>query len=222
MKLGVFDIVGPIMIGPSSSHTAGAVRLGRLARAILGKDPCKADIFLHGSFAQTCKGHGTDPALVAGLLGMRTDDKRISHSLEMAKAAGLQVKFAKADLGFVHPNTVKLVLEDDQGTVRTVVGSSVGGGNIVVSQINDFAVEFTGEFFTLCVLYPDRIGMVARVSALLAEGQVNIARMRVSRKARGAKALMVVETDNTVPPEVLALIRKMKYIDKVIAIDPID
>ena len=153
MKLGVFDIVGPIMIGPSSSHTAGAVRLGRLARAILGKDPCKADIFLHGSFAQTCKGHGTDLALVAGLLGMRTDDKRISHSLEMAKAAGLQVKFAKADLGFVHPNTVKLVLEDDQGTVRTVVGSSVGGGNIVVSQINDFAVEFTGEFllFVFCI-----------------------------------------------------------------------
>ncbi|HHX51801.1 MAG TPA: L-serine ammonia-lyase, iron-sulfur-dependent, subunit beta [Clostridia bacterium] len=221
MKLGVFDIVGPIMIGPSSSHTAGAVRLGRLARSILGKEPCKADIFLHGSFAQTCKGHGTDVALVAGLLGLRTDDERIPLSLKMAEASGWKVKFTRADLGFVHPNTAKLALEDDRGTMRTVLGSSVGGGNIVVSQINDFAVELTGEFFTLCLLYPDRIGMVARVSALLAEGEVNIARMRVSREARGARALMVVETDKSVPPMIISLVRKLKHIDRVLAIDPI-
>ena len=138
----------------------------------------------------------------------------------MAKAAGLQVKFAKADLGFVHPNTVKLVLEDDQGTVRTVVGSSVGGGNIVVSQINDFAVEFTGEFllFVFCIRpdrwWPECPPFSRRASEYRPHESI--------QESPGAKALMVVETDNTVPPEVLALIRKMKYIDKVIAIDPID
>ena len=155
------------MIGPSSSHTAGAVRLGKLARLIFGNEPKKADIFLHGSFAKTYKGHGTDVALVAGLLGFDPDDDRISQALELAKNVGLEIKFIPADLGSVHPNTVKFVLSGAKKT-RTILGSSIGGGNIVVTQIDDFVVDLA-KLQHHSATYTDRTGMVASLSALLAE-----------------------------------------------------
>lgn len=220
MTLDVFDIIGPIMIGPSSSHTAGAVRLGRLAQAVFGEIPEQVDIFLHGSFAKTYKGHGTDVALVAGLLGLDTDDAGIASALELAKVRGLTVSFIPADLGAVHPNTAKLVMRK-QGRKREVLGSSIGGGNIVVTQIDEFTVDLRGDFYTIIATYLDRPGMVAKVSALLAKGRVNIAQMKVSRVDKGAQALMVVETDNQVPDEIAEEIRGLEGIQSLLKIKPI-
>ena len=218
MTLSVFDIIGPVMIGPSSSHTAGAVRLGKLARLIFGNAPEKADIFLHGSFAKTYKGHGTDVALVAGLLGFNPDDDRIAQALELAQEAGLEVEFIPADLGEVHPNTVKFIVSRGPKK-RTILGSSIGGGNIVVTQIDDFAVDLRGNYNTLIATYLDRTGMVAKLSALLAEGNVNIA--QVSRIDRGAEALMVIETDNPVDDNTIHKIRQFEGIQSLFRISPI-
>jgi len=194
----VFDVIGPVMIGPSSSHTAGAVRLGRLARAVLGEQPAHAHITLHGSFASTGRGHGTDLALVAGLLGFAPDDVRIRIADEEARRAGLDVTFSEADLGEVHPNTARLELSSADGRTVTVQGSSVGGADVVLTAIDDFDVSITGELPVLVVEHRDQPGVIASVSAVLARHGVNIAGMDVSRERRGARALMVIETDHEV------------------------
>lgn len=191
----LFDIVGPVMIGPSSSHTAGAVRLGALARAVFGGQPVKARIMLHGSFASTGPGHGTDLALVAGLLGFAPDDGRIPNAFGLANAAGLEFEFAEEDLGDVHPNTAVFELSDDSGRTMIIRGSSLGGGSVVVSEIDGFEVDANGELPMIVVEHQDRPGEIAAVSGLLAEDGVNIAEMRVSREHRGARALMLIETD---------------------------
>lgn len=191
----LFDIVGPVMIGPSSSHTAGAVRLGLLARAVFGGMPEAARIGLHGSFASTGHGHGTDIALVAGLLGLAPDDPRIRDAMRLAEESGLSVSFDEADLGEVHPNSARFELSGDGGRMMRIVGSSLGGGDVVVSAIDEFDVEMTGEFPTLLVEHQDRPGEIAAVTAILAEEGVNVASMRVAREARGARAMMVIETD---------------------------
>jgi L-serine dehydratase len=183
------------MIGPSSSHTAGACRLGALALAVFGSAPRSAHILLHGSFASTGPGHGTDLALVAGLLGMRPDDPRIPRAFELAEKAGLSVSFAEADLGDAHPNTAVFELEDSEGQRMTVRGSSLGGGDVVVTEIDTFEVEATGDLPLLVVAHQDRPGEIAAVTRLLAENGVNVASMQVSRKRRGADALMLIETD---------------------------
>ena len=194
----IFDIVGPVMIGPSSSHTAGAVRLGNLARAIFGDQPSGARVLLHGSFASTGRGHGTDLAIVAGLLGFSPDDPRIREALSYAERAGMTVEFGLAELGDVHPNTAVLELEGRGGRTMRVVGSSLGGGDVVVTDIDGFDVEATGELPMLVVEHEDRPGEIAAVSSILAESGVNIAAMRVSREVRGGTALMLIETDATV------------------------
>ncbi|MDR3686438.1 MAG: L-serine ammonia-lyase, iron-sulfur-dependent subunit beta [Coriobacteriia bacterium] len=194
----VFDIVGPVMIGPSSSHTAGACRLGELARAIFAETPTHARILLHGSFASTGPGHGTDIALVAGLLGMHPDDERLPNALELARNSGLTVEFAEADLGDSHPNTAQFELCDAEGHTMCVRGSSLGGGDVVVNQIDHFEVEITGDLPVLVVGHVDRPGEIAAVTSLLAESDVNIASMQVSREQRGANALMLIETDAVV------------------------
>jgi len=196
----VFDIVGPVMIGPSSSHTAGACRLGALALAIFGSPPIRAHILLHGSFASTGPGHGTDLALVAGLLGMHPDDARIPQAFELADTAGLSVSFAEADLGDAHPNTAVFELEDAAGRSIDVRGASLGGGDVVVTQIDLFEVEITGDLPLLIVGHVDRPGVIAAVTGLLAQSGVNVASMRVSRERRGASALMLIETDAEVRP----------------------
>ncbi|WP_258360722.1 L-serine ammonia-lyase, iron-sulfur-dependent subunit beta [Moorella sulfitireducens (nom. illeg.)] len=218
--MDAFQIIGPVMIGPSSSHTAGAVRIGRLARAILGEIPCRAEILLHGSYARAYRGHGTDRALVAGLLGFNVDDERVREALELALRQGLEVTFSEANLGDVHPNSVQLNLKGRERDVH-VLASSPGGGQVVIKKIDDFPVEMSCELPTLIATYPDRPGVIAAVTALLAGAGVNIAGMRVSRRAAGRQALMVMETDQPVPAGLVAALRSLPAIERVIAIDPV-
>lgn len=221
-RSNIFDLIGPIMVGPSSSHTAGAVRLGGMARKILGEEPVQGTISLHGSFAKTGKGHGTNLALIAGLLGMQPDDERIPDAIEMAKERGQSFSFRIADLGDVHPNTVKFELLGKTGCQAQVVGSSIGGGTIVIREINDFQVEIRGDYPTIVILHQDLPGLVAQVTLLLATAQTNIARMLVSREKRGAQALMVLETDEKIEDAVLALMRRLPKIYQVLAIEPLE
>lgn len=201
---GLFDIIGPVMIGPSSSHTAGAVRLGALARAVLGEPPVQAEIELHGSFASTGRGHGTDLALTAGLLGFSPDDPRIPRADELAAASGLTVAFRDADLGEVHPNTARLSVTGASSRTTVVQGSSIGGADVVLTSIDGFTVAITGELPVLVVEHHDQPGVIASVSATLAECGVNVASMEVSREMRGARALMVLETDQPAPEAAVA------------------
>jgi L-serine dehydratase len=214
----LFDVIGPVMIGPSSSHTAGAVRLGRLARAILGSQPARARILLHGSFASTGRGHGTDLSLAAGLMDMRMDDPGIRDALRVAADRGLQVTFEDSDLGDRHPNTARLELEDAAGRTVAVTGSSLGGAEIVVTHIDDFDVDMTGELPTLVVTHVDRPGVIAGVTAALAEGGANIATMSDSREKRGERALMLVQTDAVVSGDVVRRIESVHDVAQVRAV----
>lgn len=202
----VFEVIGPVMIGPSSSHTAGAVRIGRLARAIFGEQPVSVRIVLHGSFATTGRGHGTDLALVAGLLGMAPDDERIRKADEEARAAGMRVEFVTQDLGEAHPNTARITMTSRTGRTGVVQGSSVGGADVVLTAIDDYDVMISGDLPVLIVEHVDQPGVIAAVSATLARFGVNIASMEVSRERRGARALMVIETDQPVHGETLAAV----------------
>lgn len=221
-KGNVFDLLGPIMVGPSSSHTAGAVRLGAMARKILGEEPARGTIILHGSFATTGKGHGTNLALVAGLLGMTPDDERIPEAPKIAKERGLDFAFETADLGDIHPNSVKFDLLGRNGGHVQVLGSSIGGGTIVIREINDFQVEIRGDYPTLVILHQDLPGVVAQVTLLLATAQINIAHMWVSREKKGAQALMVLETDQIIDEAVLGLLRKLPRIYQALAIESLE
>lgn len=221
-KSTVFDLIGPVMVGPSSSHTAGAVRLGAMALKILGSEPLNAEITLHGSFAETGKGHGTNLALAAGILGMHTDDERIPQAFEIADERGVAVHFATANLGEVHPNTVKITLTGRDGKNVEVTGSSIGGGRIEIIRINEFQVEVMGDYHTLVVLQHDLPGVVSQVTSLIASAQINIAQMRVSREKKGARALMIIETDQTIEPAALALMRKLPTVYQAMAIEPLE
>ena len=165
--MNIFDIMGPIMVGPSSSHTAGAARIGYITRRLLGSQPVKAELLLHGSFAATGAGHGTDKALTAGLLGMRPDDPRLPRSFELAAQAGMELTLGKTVLRGAHPNTVLLRVEDGNGKHLEVVASSLGGGRVKVCSIDGLDASFTGELPTLIIRNEDRPGMVAEVSAIL-------------------------------------------------------
>lgn len=193
---GVFDIIGPVMIGPSSSHTAGAVRLGNITGKILGEKAVTAIIDLHGSFAKTYKGHGTDKALIAGIMGFVTADERIKDALEIAQSRGLAYRFNKVNLGGVHPNTVVFHLTGQSGRTIEVMGASVGGGNILIRNIDGYDVELTGQYPTLITIHRDQPGIITKVTSVLAKYRINVAFMRVSRKRRGAEALMIIEVDD--------------------------
>ena len=193
MEMNIFDIVGPVMIGPSSSHTAGACRLGLLAAGILGGCPKKAELLLHGSFARTYKGHGTDRALLSGLMGWQPDDERLPRALELAKDAGLDYSFSTGDLGsMAHPNSVLFSLTGTVGNTCEVMGASVGGGQIVVTSVDGFPVELTGVLPALFVPHRDEPGVIALVSTILSQKQINIASMRVFREGKGKMASMVI------------------------------
>lgn len=206
-EFGIFDIVGPKMIGPSSSHTAGAARIGRIARVIAGEDVKEAHFILHGSFASTYKGHGTDKALLAGVLGILESDKDLKRSMEIALKRGVSYKFETADLGDVHSNTVKVIITKSNNEKVEIVGSSIGGGSIKVVQLNGLPIEFTGEYTTLITHHDDSAGMIARVSKELANNNINIAFMRVFRNHKGADAFMVIETDHTIEETIIGVIR---------------
>ena len=217
----VFDILGPIMVGPSSSHTAGAARLGKIAAIIAGKNIISVKFVLHGSFAKTYKGHGTDRALVAGILGMDPWDDRLKDSLALAKKQGLQIEFVEGDLGDVHPNTVKFIITKKNEKVVEVIGSSVGGGNISIFRVDGEPVEFTGNYPTIIISHKDIPGMISKVSTVLYDGNVNIAFMNVYRNSRGLKAAMVFETDTVVPENVLSKIKSMSDIYSIREISPV-
>ena len=205
----VFDIVGPVMIGPSSSHTAGAARIGRIAYALLGEKAVRADIRLHGSFAKTYKGHGTDKALVAGIMGMKPDDPRIRKSLELAKEQGLEVSIRPEFFENAHPNTALIILIGESGGQVRVQGASVGGGNILITEVNRMPVEITGQYATLIVLHRDAPGTIAQVTELIASLGVNICNFRLSREQKGGTAVMTIEVDGQVGKELNACIRQL-------------
>lgn len=195
--MNAFEIIGPVMIGPSSSHTAGAVRLGGAARALLGQKPVRAEIGLHGSFARTWKGHGTDKALIAGILGLAPDDERIRFSPALAQTAGLAVEIRETELEGAHPNTALVALWGADGGSVSVQGASVGGGSILISRVNGMEVQFTGRYTTLIVLHRDAPGTIAAVTELLAAQGVNICSFRLARRQKGGAAVMTIETDGS-------------------------
>ncbi|MGM9619002.1 MAG: L-serine ammonia-lyase, iron-sulfur-dependent subunit beta [Oscillospiraceae bacterium] len=216
----IFDILGPIMVGPSSSHTAGAARIGKMGRILLGEEVRQARILLHGSFATTGRGHGTDRALLAGLLGMNPDDMRIPFAFEEAEKAGLRYSFEKTELHGAHPNTVVLELVGESGKTLQMRASSVGGGQILVNELDGIEVEFDGHFNTLVIHNQDEFGTIAEVTRLLSNYRINIANMRLSRHRKGGEALMVIETDQAVEPRLIEWIAafpgilKVTYYDK--------
>lgn len=197
----LFDILGPVMVGPSSSHTAGAVRIGLTARKILGEEPIFADISLHGSFAMTGRGHGTDCALIAGLLGMQPDDLRIPQSFALAKEQGLDFTFRSVQLRNAHPNTAMLRLTGKSARRLDIVAESIGGGRIRVVSIDGIEANFSGEHNTLIVHNKDYPGHVATVTNALTRHGINIATMQLYRDAQGGKAVMVLECDEPIPAE---------------------
>ena len=207
--MDVFDIIGPIMIGPSSSHTAGAARIGKYALNILGAKPIKADIYFSGSFAKTYKGHGTDKAIVAGILGMDTDDPGIKYSFETAEHRGLEFAFHTGEIENAHPNTAFIVLTSEAGKTVEVQGASVGGGNIVITKINGTEVEITGKFTTMIVLHRNIPGMISDVTRVLAQNGINIGKFDLRRNPRGGKGVMIIELDSDVPEYVNDEIKEM-------------
>ncbi len=210
--VSLFDILGPVMVGPSSSHTAGACRLGLLARAIAGGTPERARIQLHGSFAATGEGHGTQRAIVGGLIGLPPDDLRLRQAYDEAKQAGLTWEFENVDLGeHAHPNTAVFDLHRGQEQVQ-LRGASVGGGRIEVHELNGFPVSLGGDYHTLVALAQDRPGTIAAIAALLATEGLNLATMRVDRTGRLEDALMTIETDQPIPDVALQGIRAFPWL----------
>lgn len=211
--MNLFDILGPVMVGPSSSHTAGAVRIGRMARRLLGEGtPVMAKITLCGSFAATGQGHGTDRALVAGLLGMQPDDGRIPNSFAVAKEKGMGYTFSRANLSGEHPNTAKIELAGKQGGKLSMIASSLGGGRIMVVEMNGLRVSFSGDLPTLIVQNRDQPGHVRDVSDILARAGVNIATLHLYRDYPGGSAVMIIETDKVVEKEHLDQLRGIRGI----------
>lgn len=214
--MNVFDIIGPVMIGPSSSHTAGAVRLGRVAWKILEEDAVDAEIRLSGSFARTYKGHGTDRALIAGIMGMDTKDERIRNSLEIASVVGLTFRFITEEIPGAHPNTALITLTGKSGKVISVRGASVGGGNILVDEVNGLEVRFTGQYNTILVRHLDQPGTIAAVTSFMAYSQVNIGNFRLSRPKKGGEALMMIEIDGQPPANLMQQLQLLPHVTGVI------
>lgn len=221
--VSLLDIIGPVMVGPSSSHTAGACRLGLLARCLVGGTPERARIELHGSFARTGEGHGTDKAIVGGLMGFRPDDERLRTALEIAEHEGLDYKFEKTKLGdegVVHPNTARISVERGD-RVSVMVGSSLGAGRVLITEIDGYPVEVTGNYQTIVLVAEDIPGSVARIAGILAEHQLNIATLRLTRKERGGDAFMVIEIDEIPDERVRNEIRELPWVKWAFRLDKV-
>ena len=213
--MNVFDIIGPVMIGPSSSHTAGAVRIGRVVNKLMdGQTAEKLEIILSGSFAQTYRGHGTDRALLAGIMGFRSDSAEIRDALEIAKERGINYEFVKKDIPGAHPNTARITYTLTDGSTGSVQAASVGGGNIRVDLVNNMHVDFSGESNTLLVMHQDRPGVIAAVTNLMREeyAELNICNFHLSREQRGGNAIMTIEIDNMPPETLIEDVRKLDYV----------
>lgn len=213
--MNIFDILGPVMVGPSSSHTAGAVRIGYISKELLGTIPTSAEIYLHGSFASTGIGHGTDKALIAGLLGMDTDDMRIPQSFDIAKAKGLSFQFSTIALKEAHPNSVLLKLKGSNNRELEIIAASLGGGRVKIVQIDGILTDFTGEFPTLIVHNIDQPGHVAEVTSMLAHKSVNVATLNLYRNKRGGYAVMIIETDQPIPKDSIKWLEHLEGVLKV-------
>ena len=213
--MNIFDIVGPVMVGPSSSHTAGAVRIGFVARKLLGEEVKKAEILLYGSFLATGKGHGTDRALIAGLLGMQPDDERVPFSFEEAQNAGMEFLFGEANLKEANPNSGVLLLTGESGKEIEIIGASLGGGRMKICKIDGYEANFCAEYPTLIVQNLDQPGCVATVTTMLSQLGINIATLQLYRDSRGGDAVMVVECDREVPLDSIAWLEKQSGIDRV-------
>ncbi len=221
MGAGIFDVIGPIMVGPSSSHTAGAVRISAIANKICGGIPARVSFYLHGSFAETYRGHGTDKALVGGILGMSPSDERLRNSFQYAREQRLDFEFNTIDLGDVHPNTIKIVMHAHDGAIHEVIGSSIGGGSVFISSVDNARVEFSGQYPTILTSHEDKPGLIAGVTSLFADQGINIAFLKVFRYSRGSDASMLVETDAPIPADLIDAINKLEGIKNTIYIDDI-
>ena len=213
--MNLFDIIGPVMVGPSSSHTAGAVKIGYVSRKLMAQPIVKAKILLYGSFLATGKGHGTQLAIVAGLLGMKEDDSRIPNSLEIAKEKGMEVFFGEANLKEGHPNSVELILTGENGKELEIVGESLGGSRIKIAKIDGLCANFSGDYPTLIVHNLDQPGHVAEVTSMLSHKSVNIATMQLYRESRGSRAVMVIECDQEVPKDSIKWLSHLEGVEKV-------
>ena len=219
-KVSILDVMGPVMVGPSSSHTAGTARLGRVAREILDEEPTAVHFYLHPPLAATYRGHGSDFALVGGSIGLNVDDPRIPEAIRIGEQMGLDIHFSEEDLGEVHPNTVRIEIKGPTREAE-IVGSSIGGGVIEVFQINGFQTRFKGDSPTLLLFYRDRPGMISEITKIIAEESINIASLYCSRKQRGKDAFMQIDVDSPISDRALQRIcatvdvARAQYLDRI-------
>ncbi|MFC0188935.1 L-serine ammonia-lyase, iron-sulfur-dependent subunit beta [Fictibacillus aquaticus] len=213
----VFDIIGPVMIGPSSSHTAGAARIGRVARHLFGRKPDYARVYFYGSFAKTYKGHGTDVAIAGGILDFDTFDTRIVNALTLADEAGIKITMSEEDAITDHPNTARIVLGDEKGEME-LTGISIGGGKIEITELNGFKLRLSGNHPALLIVHNDKFGAIAGVTNILAKHSINIGQMEVSRKEKGKEALMVIEVDQNIEEGIMQEIESLPIVLQVVKV----
>ncbi|HIY12471.1 MAG TPA: L-serine ammonia-lyase, iron-sulfur-dependent subunit beta [Candidatus Agathobaculum merdipullorum] len=219
--VSVFDVLGPNMIGPSSSHTAGAAVIAFLAHKMIAPPLKKVDFTLYGSFSKTYHGHGTDRALLGGMMGFNTDDIRIRNSFQIAAERGLAYSFTPCDSETdIHPNTVDIRMENTRGQVMTVRGESLGGGKVRISRINGVSVDFTGDYSTVIVVQQDKPGVVAHITKVLSDSNVNIAFMRLFRESKGNTAYTIVESDGRFPEGIAEPLRNNPNVHDVMIVEP--
>lgn len=219
--ISVFDVLGPNMIGPSSSHTAGAAAIAFLAHKMINGTIQKVEFTLYGSFARTYKGHGTDRALLGGIMGFSTDDRRIPDSYSIAKIRGLDYSFQiNTSETEVHPNTVDIRMTNEVGHTMTVRGESIGGGKVRITKINEVEVDFTGEYSTLIVVQQDKPGVIAHITKCLSELNINIAYMKLYREEKGSTAYSIVESDGILSETIAEKLKENPFIKDVMLVLP--
>jgi len=215
-------MIGPVMIGPSSSHTAGVVRIARTALKLFGEVPKQAEIVFYNSFARTYEGHGSDRAVIAGLLDFKTDDKRIKDAIDLAQSAGLSYTFKSVgNASALHPNTIRITLKNVERQIE-VLGESKGGGVINIAEVNGFKADFSANLHTLIITADDVKGSIAFIADVLAHDDCNIATMSVSRKGKHDVACLVIEMDSGIKPVTLAYLRSLSWVKEIIYIPDID
>ncbi|MBX2945543.1 MAG: L-serine ammonia-lyase, iron-sulfur-dependent subunit beta [Cyclobacteriaceae bacterium] len=221
-KSSVFDMIGPVMIGPSSSHTAGVVRIARTARKLLGSQPEQAEIIFYNSFARTYEGHGSDRAIIAGLLDFKTDDKRIKDALDLAGKMGLKYQFKSVgNASTMHPNTIRVSIKSSEREIE-VLGESKGGGIINIAEVDGFKADFSASLHTLVIFADDVKGSIAFIASILSHDDCNIATMSVSRRGKHDQACLVIEMDSGIKPVTLDYLRSLTWVKEVIYIPDID
>ena len=214
--IGIFDVIGPIMVGPSSSHTSGAATISRMARQIFSGTPAKVKFILYGSFAETYMGHGTDRALIGGMLGYKSSDIRIRNAYEHAEENGLEVEFEiDKETSVNHPNTVDVIMAGADGHILDIRGESIGGGRVRIVRLNGIEVDFTGEYSTMIIGHQDKTGTVAYITRCLAEDKVNVATLKLFREGKGKKAFTVIEADSFVSEDLKERILKFESVTSV-------